>query len=147
MGSSLNKPRESHHTIHWAQINAIYDLICIELITVEKDEGSCKTFLPQICQMKLGQKNVICHNGNVQLFGHQARMLCLTGGIFCAPPQTILSTAHVVRLQGLFSSVGPGMLVKEEMLEGNLIYCVRQLRLGWVFIFKASSDLNPKVNS
>lgn len=82
----------------------------------------------------------------MQLFGHQARMLCLAGTTFSAPPQTIPSTAHVVRLQGLFSSVGPGMLIKEEMLEDNLIYCVRQLRLGSVFIFKASSDLNPKVN-
>lgn len=64
MGSFiLNKPRESHYSIHRAQINAIYCtyvLICIELIitnllqTIEKDKGICKTFHLLICQMKLG---------------------------------------------------------------------------------------------
>lgn len=81
----------------------------------------------------------------MQLFGHQARMLCLAGTIFSAPPQTIPSTAHVVRLQGLFSSVGPGKLVKEEMLEDNLnLLC--EATTAWLSIY-LQGQLRPQSKS
>lgn len=45
---------------------------------------------------------------------------CLSGTIFGTPPPINPYHSECCRAVGLFYSTGPGILVKEKMLEGNL---------------------------